>query len=133
MKSKFLVIAIISLFFAGCTETMTDFDASISVSSVSVSNKEGLCGYSDGEECHSVVVVLTNEGDEEVSTSSYYWEAHSSSGGVFKSPDVNGPDACVAGGNCTLTLRFDVSEGETLTKLVWDSTWNNMETEIPEY
>ena len=133
MTSKFMVVAILPLLLAGCTEAMTNFDASISVTSASVSSKDGLCGYSDGEECHSIIVVLKNDGDEDVSTTRYYWEAQSSSGGVFKSPDVNGPDACAAGGNCTLTLKFDVTEGETLTKLIWDSTWNQMESEIPAY
>ena len=133
MIRKFLVIAVVSLLFAGCTEGLTNFDASISVSTVSVSNKDGLCGYSDGEECHAVFVVLANDGNDDVSTARYYWEAQSENGGVFTSPDVDGPDACAPEGVCELTLKFSVSEGETLTKLVWDGTFNEMDTEIPEY
>jgi hypothetical protein len=52
---------------------------------------------------------------------------------VFASPDVVGPDACAPEGVCELTLKFSVSEGETLTKLIWDNTWNEMNSEIPEY
>jgi hypothetical protein len=133
VNTKFIILVIVSLLLAGCTESAMGFDASISASSGTISDKDGLCGYSDGEECHAISVILTNNGDEDVSTTRYYWEAHSTSGGIFKSPEVIGPDACVGGGNCTLTLKFGVTEGEKLTKLIWDSTWNEMETEIPEY
>ena len=133
MIRNFLVIAVASLLLAGCTEGLTNFDASISVSTVSVSNKDGLCGYSDGEECHAVFVILTNDGSEGVSTARYYWEAQTENGGVFKSPDVSGPDECAPEGVCELTLKFSVSEGETLTNLVWDGTYNEMDSEIPEY
>jgi hypothetical protein len=123
-----------TMLLAGCTEGMAGFDASINVTSTSsVDDGDGLCGYGDDEECHSVTVELTNNGEDSVSTNMYYWEAQASSGGVFTAPMVDGPDACASGSTCTLTLNFDVTNGDKLTKLTWDDVFNNMETSIPSY
>ena len=120
------------LLLPGCVDT--GFDASISVSSASSADDgDGLCGYGDDEECHTVVVSLTNNGEESVSTNMFYWEAQASSGGIFSAPSVDGPDACAGGSSCTITLYFDVTNGDTLTKLMWDDGWNSMESSIPGY
>ena len=123
-----------TMVLAGCTEGMGGFDASINVTSTSsVDEGEGLCGYGDDEECHSVVVDITNNGEESVSTNMFYWEAQADSGGVYSAPSVDGPDACAGGATCTITLHFDVTNGDKLTKLMWDDVFNTMETSIPSY
>ncbi len=123
-----------TMVLAGCTEGLGGFDASINVTSTtSVDEGEGLCGYGDDEECHSVVVDITNNGEESVSTNMFYWEAQADSGGVYSAPSVDGPDACAGGATCTITLHFDVINGEKLTKLMWDDVFNSMETSIPSY
>ena len=123
-----------TMLLAGCTEGMTGFDASINVTSTSSADEgDSLCGYGDDEECHSVTVELTNNGEESVSTNMNYWEAQASSGGVFTAPMVDGPDACAGGSTCTLTLNFDVTNGDKLTKLTWDDVFDSMETSIPSY
>jgi hypothetical protein len=128
-----ILLATIAL-LPGCTEELTGFDASIDVTSTSSTDDgDGLCGYGEDEECHSVTVELTNDGEDSVSTNMYYWEAQASSGGVFTAPTVDGPDACASGSTCTLILNFDVTNGDKLTKLIWDDAFNNMETSIPSY
>ena len=137
MHMNKIVIGILlasTMLLAGCTEGMTGFDASINVTSTSSADEgDSLCGYGDDEECHSVTVDLTNNGEESVSTNMYYWEAQASSGGVFTAPMVDGPDACAGGSTCTLTLNFDVTNGDKLTKLTWDDVFDSMETSIPSY
>lgn len=131
---RILLLVIASLMLAGCTDAASTFDASMSVTSASsVDEGDGMCGYGDEEECHSVTVTITNNGEDEVSTNMFYWDAVSSNGGVFSAPSVSGPDACAGGSSCTITLNFDVTNGETLTKLTWDDMWDEMETSIPSY
>jgi len=121
------------LLLPGCV--YTGFDASISVGTVgvNVNDGDGFCGYGEDEECHTVVVSLTNNGEDAVSTNMFYWEAQASSGGIFSAPGVIGPDACAGGSTCTITLNFDVTNGDTLTKLMWDDGRDSMETSITGY
>ena len=130
---KMLFLTIASLMLAGCTDLDTGFDATIKVDSASSVEEDGYCGYGDDEECHTLSVSLTNNGESEVSTNMFYWDAVGSNGGVFSAPDVVGPDACAGGATCTLTLNFDVTDGSKLVTLKWDDIFDNMETSIPAY
>ena len=134
MKNKLIgFLLACTMILAGCTD-LTGFDASIDVTSASsVDEGDGLCGYGDDEECHTVVVSLTNNGEDSVSTNMFYWEAQASSGGVFSAPNVDGPDACASGSTCTVTLHFDVTNGDKLVKLMWDDAFDSMEATIPSY
>jgi hypothetical protein len=133
MSKKLIGLILSLMMLAGCTESL-GFDASISVTSASSQDEgDGMCGYGDDEECHTLVVELTNDGEESVSTNMFYWEAVASSGGIFSAPSVDGPDACAGGSTCTITLNFDVTNGDKLTKLMWDDIFDEMETSIPSY
>ena len=131
---KMLFLTIASLMLAGCTDLDTGFDATIKVDSASsVAEGEGFCGYDETEQCHTLSVSLTNNGESEVSTNMFYWDAVGSNGGVFSTPDVDGPEACAGGATCTVTLHFDVTNGSKLVTLKWDDIFDNMETSIPAY
>ena len=134
MKKNFLIAMVVAMMLAGCTDLDTGFDASMSVdSTTSAADGDGFCGYDDDDECHSVTVTITNNGEDEVSTNMFYWDATASSGGVYNSPSVDGPDACAGGASCTVTLHFDVTNGDSLTSLSWDDGWDSMDTSIPAY
>ena len=133
MNKRFISIGwLFTVLLAGCGDS--GFDASIAVRSISVVDQgEGLCGYDDDDECHSVAVELANSGEKAVSTNMFYWRAKAVSGGIFDTPSVDGPDACATGATSTITLNFDVTNGDKLTKLMWKDFEDSMATSIPNY
>jgi hypothetical protein len=122
------------LALAGCTEEEGAFDVTITATSgSSTADGEGLCGYGDDEECHSIVVSIENRGTDDFSTNMFNWEAVASSGGVYKSPSVDGPDACAGGSTCSVTLNFDVTNDDTLTTIKWEDFLHDLSASIPSY
>ena len=127
MRTMFVALIMLACGLAGCVED-PNFDASFTVDSVSVADDgDGFCGYGEDEECHSVEITIENVGDSEFSTNMFYWEAVTSSGGIYDAPSVDGPDACAGGSTCQVTLDFDISNGETITMIKWDDMIHQLE------
>lgn len=79
------------------------------------------CGDEDDVECHIFHVSITNIGNEDLSTSSYYWEAIGDDGGVYSRPIVDGHSKIIPGASTELTLSFDVNSGVKLNVIRFDS------------
>tara|TARA_B100001245_G_C22810423_1_gene390272 strand:+ start:174 stop:923 length:750 start_codon:yes stop_codon:yes gene_type:complete len=133
VKTAYLNVLIILLAtsISGCSE---DSGATITVTEASsIDEGEGFCGYGDDEECHSFVVSIANSGSEDFSTNMFYWDAVSDDGGVYSTPDVDGPDAIAGGATTSITLHFDVSNGVKLTTLKYQEWSTTLEASIPSY
>ncbi|MDP6324740.1 MAG: hypothetical protein QF684_04150, partial [Candidatus Thalassarchaeaceae archaeon] len=72
-------------------------------------------------------------GVDEFSTSRYNWEAVGDDGGIYDSPDVDGPAGVAVGATTIITLYFDVTNEVKLNQLKWSDYSNEVDASIPVY
>jgi hypothetical protein len=110
------------------------FNVTLTVDSgTSADEGDGYCGYDESEECHIFNITVTNNGVDEFSTSRYNWEAVGDDGGIYDSPDVDGPAGVAVGATTIITLYFDVTNEVKLNQLKWSDYSNEVDASIPVY
>ena len=78
------------------------------------------CGAGSDVECHSVPITGKNSGDIEISTEKSLWEATSNDGAnTWSAFSVSGLEIISPGSDVTLTVHFEVANGETLSSIKW--------------
>ena len=124
MKYAFLLsLLLLATGLTGCVET--DWSVNITHTDTTVADDgDGLCGYGDEEECHSVSISVEVTGAENFDSNMLWWEAVGDDGGIYSIPTVTGPDACASGATCDFVLDFSVMNNVTLTTLNYDAIFN---------
>lgn len=126
MRAMVCFCLLAGIAFAGCVDAeVSDPNVTIAVTSAGI--EPGPCaGFGgDEEDCHAITVHIVNGNTkEDVSNNMFYYDAVASDGGVYRAPDVEGPDAFAPGGEGDLTLKFDLPSGPTrLTQVRYEAIW----------
>lgn len=132
--NKTLVIFLsICAILSGCTGD-PDFSATIEVIDVEYDSEAEYCGSEDDHHCVTLTVEIDVTGGADFSTNMFYWDAVDTNGSITSAPWVHGADACAAGFKCTVTLDFDVADGEKLAQLRWSDIFNEVSpAQVPNY
>ena len=123
LSSSMIAILLVAS-FAGCLAESenTSRDIMIHIDDVNIMFEEStpVCGFGQNTFCHVISIHFDNQEKQDNSISKSKWSAVSSNGGLFEAVEAQGNEICVSTYNCSVTLGFDIPEGEYVVELRWE-------------
>ena len=121
--SSSLIALLLIASMAGCLEESEDSPRNILIHVVDAnikSESSSVCGLGEYSECHIISIYFDNEEQQDNSVSKSTWSAISNNGGLFEAVESQGNEMCVSTYNCSMSLSFDIPNGEYIVVLRWE-------------